>query len=254
MLIPRQKKGGHGGAPDSLAWMMSYADMATILLAMFIVLSTFAKDQTGISLYYGTGSFRAAVANFGLPGLMPNSSQVVTLQAPGPQHTLPAQDGGELGPDSRAAKDKDTDGPTGSLPERVIDSEVENFQRFLGEMDRHFKTAKLPRTAGQTALDFYEKLNTKAPFLSTSQQEQISPLLPLLRQNGYRMEVIVWAGIPKDTATTRSAEEAADVAEELATGAGLDPEARGRLIAVGQSWPYRDVQRPVMSVIVTRTE
>jgi hypothetical protein len=255
MLIPRQKKGGHGAGPDSLAWMMSYADMATILLAMFIVLSTFAKDQTGISLYYGTGSFQAAIASFGLPGLMPNASQPISLNAPGPQHTLAAQEESTASaPEGRTAKNKDPDGQPESHPDRVIDGEQENFQRFLGEMDRHFKTAKLPPTAGQTALDFYDKLQKQPPYLTAAQQEQLAPLAPLLRQSGYRMQVVVWAGIPRDTATTRAAEEAADVAEELAEGAGLDAAARRRLIAVGQSWPYRDVQRPVMSVVVTRTE
>jgi hypothetical protein len=254
MLIPRQNKGGHGAVPDALAWMMSYADMATILLAMFIVLSTFAKDQTGISLYYGTGSFNAAVATFGLPGLMPNSSQVVPLEAPGPQHTLPPQDGAESGPDPHFAKDKNLPEKDNGMPDRVIDGEVENFQRFLSEMDRHFKTAKLPATAGQTALDFYEKLSKKAPFMTAQQQEQLAPLLPLLRQSGYRMQIVVWAGTPRDSAMARAAEEAADVAEELASGAGLDPEARRRLVAVGQSWSFRDVQRPVMSVVVTRSQ
>jgi flagellar motor protein MotB len=253
VLIPRQKKGGHGAVPDSLAWMMSYADMATILLAMFIVLSTFAKDQTGISLYYGTGSFREAVANFGVPGLTANSSRVIPMQAPGPQHALPGQEASESGPESHTARDKAEPDKQDSA-ERVIDGESENFQRFIGEMDRHFKTAKLPRAGGQTALDFYDRLNSKAPFLTASQQEQISLLMPLLRQQGYRMQVIVWAGIPRDTATTRAALEAADVADELATNAGLDAEARSRLIAVGQSWSFRDVQRPVISVVVTRTD
>jgi Membrane MotB of proton-channel complex MotA/MotB len=253
MLIPRPKKGGHGG-PDSLAWMMSYADMATILLAMFIVLSTFAKDQSGISLYYGTGSFRAAVTTFGLPGLMPNSSQVVGLQAPGPQHTLPPRDDSEPGDDRHVAKDKQNAGVPETTPDRIIDGEEENFQRFLSEMDRHFRTTKVARHSGQTALDFYEKLGKKTPYLSATQQDQLAPLLPLLRQAGYRMEVIVWAGTPSDTATTRSALEASDVAEELAASAGLDDEARKRLVGVGQSWPYRDVRRPVMSVVVTRTD
>jgi flagellar motor protein MotB len=245
MLIPRQKKGGHGAVPDSLAWMMSYADMATILLAMFIVLSTFAKDQSGISLYYGTGSFEAAMSSFGVPGLMSNSSQVVPLKAPGPQHSLPPPENPETGAEPQTAKDKQSTNKDDTLPERVIDAEEENFQRFLGEMDRHFKTAKMPRTSGQTSLDFYEKVSKKAPHLSAKQQEQLAPLMPLLRQSGYRMEVIIWAGTPRDTA---------DIADELAAGAGLEGEARRRLIAVGQSWPYRDVQRPVMSVVVTRTE
>ena len=76
----RKKKGHGAGGPDANAWMMSYADMATILLAMFIVLSTFSKDQTGISLYHGTGSFQKAMKSFGLPGLMPNSNHPIQLE------------------------------------------------------------------------------------------------------------------------------------------------------------------------------
>lgn len=258
MLIPREKKGGHGGGPDSLAWMMSYADMATILLAMFIVLSTFAKDQTGISLYYGTGSFRAAVTSFGLPGLMNNSSEVVSLQAPGTQHTLPNPESAEQDREPHSAREKENDNAAGKTAsdaqQRVIDAEEENFQRFLGEMDRHFNTAKLPRTSGQTSLDFYDKLGTRPPYVTDSQREQLAPLLALLRRSGYRLQVIVWAGIPRDSATTRAADEAANVVEALAAEAGLDAAARRRLIAVGQSWPYRDVARPVMSVVVSRTE
>ena len=66
-LLFRKKK-GHGGGPDANAWMVSYADMATILLAMFIVLSTFSQDQTGITLYHGTGSFKKSLKNFGMRG------------------------------------------------------------------------------------------------------------------------------------------------------------------------------------------
>src|SRR5450432_486692 len=87
MLLFRKKK-GHGAAPDANAWMMSYADMATILLAMFIVLSTFSQDQTGITLYHGTGSYKQASKNFGLPGLLPNSWQAVPLNNSGPQHAV----------------------------------------------------------------------------------------------------------------------------------------------------------------------
>ena len=68
------------------------------------------------------------------------------------------------------------------------------------------------------------------------------------------MRLIIWAGIPRDTATARSAIQATDIVESLAASAGLDAEARRRFIAVGQSWSYSDIRRPAMSVVVTRTE
>src|SRR2546428_132665 len=74
-------------------WMMSYADMATTLLAMFIALSTLGKDQTGINLYNGTGSFTHSLDTFGLPGLFPNSAHVIQLDHPGPHHLGGGGDG-----------------------------------------------------------------------------------------------------------------------------------------------------------------
>src|SRR3954452_4158866 len=60
-------------AVNTEGWMMSYADMATILLAMFIVLSTLGKDQTGASLQKGLESWRETRQSFGLGGLFTTS-------------------------------------------------------------------------------------------------------------------------------------------------------------------------------------
>src|SRR5581483_8996155 len=78
-------------------WMMSYADMATILLAMFIVLSTLGKDQTGVNLYNGTGSFRKALDSFGLPGFFSSSSMPIQLSYPSPHYSLQQPGGNGTG-------------------------------------------------------------------------------------------------------------------------------------------------------------
>jgi hypothetical protein len=237
------KKKGHGSSPDANAWMMSYADMATILLAMFIVLSTFSKDQTGISLYRGTGSFKQATNSFGLPGLMPNSWEVVPLNESGPQHAIDA-------PDEWKKKDgQDPDAPT-----RVIDAEEEYFQHFLSEVGRAFPLTKLPRSAGRVTLDMHEPLSKDAPFLTDKHRPNILPLLALLRRGNYQLQIIVWAGMPAETALIRSANQAEAIVTALANDAELSPAERSRLVGVGQSWRYRDVRRPVLSVIVTKAE
>ena len=87
-LLLRRRQAHGESTINANAWMMSYADMATTLLAMFIVLSTMGKDQTGISLYNGTGSFRHAEESLGLPSFFPNSSHVITLQEPGPHYQI----------------------------------------------------------------------------------------------------------------------------------------------------------------------
>lgn len=238
MFLFRKKKGGHGGGVNANAWMVSYADMATILLAMFIVLSTLGKDQTGISLYYGTGSFKQALKNFGLPGLSDNSSQVVPLKSSGTAYPTDA-------PFRDAA-----DVPSG----RILDGEEEYLQHFLNELGRAFETKKLDRTSGQSALDVYEPLGKNAPYLRGKAREVILPLLPLLRRGNYRLQVIVWAPMPNESAVLRASGQAQQLVAEVNTEADLDPAARARLAAVGQTWRYRDVPRPVLSVVVTKTE
>ncbi len=241
MFLFRKKK-GHGSSPDANAWMMSYADMATILLAMFIVLSTFSQDQTGISLYHGTGSFKKAIHNFGLPGLMPNTWQTVPLNHPGPQHVV----------DSAEWKKKHGVDP--DAPGRIIDGEEENFQRFLTEIGRAFPLTKLPRSAGQVTLDMHEPLDRAAPYLTDKHRPNVLPLLALLRRGNYQIQIVVWAGMPAESALIRSSTHANAIVANLAAAAALSPAERSHLLGVGQSWRYRDVRRPVLSVVVTKTE
>jgi hypothetical protein len=238
-----RKKKGHGGGPDANAWMMSYADMATILLAMFIVLSTFSQDQTGISLYHGTGSFKRASKNFGMPGMMPNSWQTVPLNFPGPQHAF------EPPAEWKKKEALDPDAPV-----RVIDAEEEYFQHFLSEIGRAFALNKLPRFVGQVTLDMHEPLSRTAPYLTAKHRENVLPMLSLLRRGNYRLQIVVWAGMPVESALVRSSTQANAIVTALARDAELTPAERSRLIGVGQSWRYRDVRRPVVSVVVTKTE
>src|SRR5947209_15344347 len=118
----KKHKRNADGHINTEGWMMSYADMATTLLAMFIVLSTLGKDQTGVSLYNGTGSFVHAMESFGLPGLFSNSSRVIQFQAPGPKYQL---DGDE----EERAREGPRDGET-------IDQEEERLQACLREIGR----------------------------------------------------------------------------------------------------------------------
>jgi hypothetical protein len=233
----RHKHKGHGGGPNSIAWMVSYADMATILLAMFIVLSTLSKDQTGISLFRGTGSFRHALNNFGAPGLFANSDKVAPLTAPGPQHAVTPSD------DPRGLD------PVGG---RVIDAEQEHLQRFLDEAGRTFAVSRLPRIAGSASFDFHEPFAKSAPYLQPAHNEVLNQLLPLLRRENYRLQVIVWAPTPSETATVRAANQADEVAREVRSR--LDPAVGWRVIGVGQIWRFRDVRRPVFSATVIKTE
>ncbi len=129
--MKRKRAGGH---INTEGWMMSYADMATILLAMFIVLSTLGKDQTGISLANGTGSFVNAMSSFGLAGLFRTSARPIPMNNPTPHYLYHP-------PPTRTAARRDR--------RRVIDGEEEHLQRFLRELQRQFPVERPSRQVGQ---------------------------------------------------------------------------------------------------------
>jgi hypothetical protein len=213
--------------------------MATILLAMFIVLSTLGKDQTGASLQKGLESWRETHQNFGLPGIFNTSDRPGGLGSTGPHYNVEGDAGDGVG--------------YGDRPGQSVDQENEKFQHFLGEMERQFKVDKLPHTIGQATVDLYDPFNKVPPYWTAKQQQLLSQVVPMLRRGDYGVVLIVWAPMAKESAMLRTAEKAKEVAEELAITAQLDTNARKRLIAVAKTWAYVDYQRPVASVVITRT-
>jgi hypothetical protein len=236
MLFRRKKS--HGSAVNANGWMISYADMVTILLAMFIVLSTLSKDQTGLSLYYGTGSYRKAVKQFGLPGVSNNTAKTVQLEAPGPKFAID---------DPSDSKKEEND-------QRVIDGEEEVFQQFLGNAKKDLKVENAGRESGRTSVDFYSRLNSTSPLLSPKQHDMIVPLLLMAQQRGFRVEVVVWAPTPADTACFRSIKTANVLRNELLAELATTKLVEDRIIPVARPWKYRDVRRPIFSIVVSRIE
>ncbi len=246
-MLRRRKKQADSHI-NTEGWMMSYADMATILLAMFIVLSTLGKDQTGVNLYNGTGSFRKALDAFGMPGFFSSSSRPIQMSYPSPHYSLQGPGGNGTGHGQNSGT-----GEAG-LPSRTIDGEQEQMQRFLQEIGRRFPVEKIPRGEGQAVVDFYDRLNKSAPYLAPSQSEVIGQTVPILRRDNFRVFVVVWAPTPAASAWVRSAKQAQLVAEEIADMAQLDAQARARLIPLGQPWRYQNLQRPIMSLVIVKTD
>lgn len=217
-------------------WMMSYADMATILLAMFIVLTVLGKDQTGAALHTGLESYRQARDSFGLPGMFEASPRSVQFDQPMTRFST--------------GEESDSKDNTG----RSIDAEQERLQRFLDELGRKFSVDCLPRSLSQATVDLFERFQPSAPYLKASHREIFSQVLPLLQRPNYRVTVTVWATMPADSAWLRAADQAQAIVEDLNEDMKLGASARSRLIAIGQPWPYSNYERPILSITVAKTQ
>jgi hypothetical protein len=238
MTQRRKRAGGH---INTEGWMMSYADMATILLAMFIVLSTLGKDQTGVKLINATGSFVNALNSFGLPGLFTSSTRPIPMNDSTPHYlyTPPEEDEPPAG---------------GKDQSRVIDGEEEHLRQFLHELRRQFPVERLPRLVGQVIVDLYEPLRSQPPYLGPQHAEVLEQVRPLLERPNYRLYLVVWTPTPSSSAWQRAAEQARRAAAEFASASALPPSAAERLIPLAQPWRYRDIRRPVLSFLVVKTE
>lgn len=232
--------GRTAGQVDTLGWMMSYADMATILLAMFIVLSALSRDQTGVTFQQATGSLAKARESLGLSGLFSTSSRPIPFEGPTPHYAFTRAD--------------DLPGltPDGPAPDRVLDGDEENLKRFVQEIRRQFPCERQPALAGRVVIDLYEPFGKKAPYLTATHNEALHQLLPLLGQPEYRLQLVVWAATPAPAVWARAVDRASLVVREFEKGAGLEDSTRRRILPAGQPWRYRDVRRPVLSLVLTR--
>ncbi len=235
--------------PPSKAYLVSFGDTMTTLLAFFIVLVSLAEEQTGANLYRGTGSFINAMQGQGLPG--PFSSQTTTnaieRHATNPLYVAP-----DLDDNPPAANPSGPDEHDNGL--RSIDRETEVFQRFLNELEQMSRVENMPETRGEVVFDFFNKLPPDPPLLSAAYKKAFLRVLPTLRRPGYRVDVVVWATTPNPTAWRRAVDQASSLADELTALANLTAEQRSRLNAIGKPWRYSDVKRPVLSIMVQRME
>lgn len=243
--MAKKKKAPPKGAGN--AYLISFGDTMTTLLAFFIVLNSLAEDQTGMNLYQGTGSFSRAMNSFGLTGNLPGKrgKQVAQLEAPAPDYVVGDRDNSESHQSATGPDENPND-------LRVIDREAEDFQRFVTEIARLSEVEPLPDTQGEAVFDFFNKLNRKPPHLTPAYQEGMSHALPLLHRSSYRTEVIVWSTSPSRSAWMRATDLAEQIVQELAQMANLTPLDRGRLIGLARPWIDSKAKRPTLSVVVRR--
>ncbi len=234
--------------PPSKAYLVSFGDTMTTLLAFFIVLCSLAEEQTGADLYSGTGSFIEAMKGMGLPGKFEGkrTSKAVQLNSSSPLYVAPDLD--ENKPDPKPS------GPEESNDVRTIDRETEVYQRMLNEIDRIAKIDNLPETKGEVVFDFFNRFNREPPYLNEGYRKALLQLVPSLRRETHRVDIVVWANMPSPKAWQRAANQATEISAEAAKLLRLNDVQKRRLRSVGKPWRFSDAKRPICSVIVRKVD
>lgn len=231
----------------SKAYLMSFGDTMTTLLAFFIVLNAFSQEQTGANMHSGTGSFVQSLNSHGLPGSEPSkrTRNAIARNASSPLYIV--ADPENRPPANHAAGPDDNENGI-----RVIDREQDQFERFMTEMERLHSSSELPATRGEAAFDFFEPLLPGPNLLSSQFDEALVDILPMMHQSEYTVRVVVWATTPSPTAWTRATQRSRRIADQLAGVAGLTGQDKYRVRAQGQPWIDSVVKRPVWSIVVQK--
>lgn len=231
--------------PPSKAYLISFGDTMTALLAFFIVLNSLAQEQTGANLHAGTGSFIRAFKGKGGAGSPGNQtvSQSFQMPEPGPRYVIP--------PEGEASTEMPTGIDDTDQFERVINRQEEDFQRFIQEIKRLHKANQLPDITGQVTFDVFGALPVDPPYLKPELKQIVLDSAPMFRRQGHSVQITVWAAMPSINAWKRSVQQANGLRKEIRELLG--PNARSYSIeATGQPWISGSEKRPGASLVISR--
>lgn len=229
------------------AYLVSFGDTMTALLAFFIVLNSLAEEQTGAALHAGTGSFVQNLQRFGLPGKLneDRSAQGFQLDHTSPKYLVPD-------PDPNAEPEKNGTGPDDVTEGRVIDRQKEDFHRFLQEVRRINEVKQVSDVVGEVSFDVMKKMPPNVPLMTEELKAALNGVSPMLRRDDYEVGITVWATTPSKSAWSRALTQAQQLHTEAVQYLQLPPGQHARITASAQPWMLSDVKRPSVSVKVQR--
>ncbi|MFK7765623.1 MAG: flagellar motor protein MotB [Mariniblastus sp.] len=241
-------------APPSKAYLVSFGDTMTALLAFFIVLNSFAKEQTGANMHTGTGSFVNAVSSSGLPGSFSGKRSNLTVEK---KDAAPVYAFGD--PDQvqdhqkRLGPDEDPD------DNPIKDRQTDEFKRFLTQMSKEFEVVEQAPTKKQIVLDSFEKFERqkgdRAYFPMKEQAIRVaSEAITKLLNGDYEIDVVVWAKMPSRLAMKEAMEKSLAIQNQIDNAFLLSKSQRSRLTFSAKPWLFSDAKRPKMSFVLSRMD
>lgn len=230
----------------SNAYLMSFGDTMTTLLAFFIVLNSLASEQTGANLHSGTGSFIQTTRSMGLAGKFKGkrTSRAVSMEAQNPLY---------IDDDSSSKAGRPALGPDEDPNKlRVIDREADQFERFLQEMDRRFKSQPKEEASAETVFDIFNSIPKEGPILTGPYRKSALEVASRAIDPEFQIEFTVWATTPAESAIRRAAGQALKIQQEFYQMLQLPPEHQRRISATARVWFDSKAKRPVASITVRK--
>lgn len=229
----------------SKAYLVSFGDTMTALLAFFIVLNSLAKEQTGANMHSGTGSFVNAFSSSGQPGHLTGSrsSDVMQQESQKPIYALAENlkdSDKNVGPD-----DKDEH-------QRVIDREKEQFQKFLNDLEQQLDLKTLKPIENQVVFDSFARPDAETGKLSMHAVKLISEAVTKLRDPDVTMEIVLWADMPSASALQRKLKKSVDLRGEVERTFWMQANQKARIQYRVKPWLFADARRPYLSVVLGR--
>ncbi|MEM6469465.1 MAG: flagellar motor protein MotB [Planctomycetota bacterium] len=227
----------------SKAYLVSFGDTMTALLAFFIVLNSLAKEQTGANLYSGTGSFVNAFSSSGTPGHLSGnrSADVLQQKAQKPIYALAENKNNpedDNGPDEQNNK------------QRSIDREKEQFQKFLTELENQLDLSSLPPVENQVVFDSFQPNDPTTGRLSMHAVQLISEAVTKLRNSDATLEIVLWADLPSAGSLDRKLAKSRDLREEVERTFWMRSVEKSKVRYRVKPWLFADAKRPYLSVIL----
>jgi hypothetical protein len=232
----------------SNAYLISFGDTMTAMLAFFIVLNSLAQEQTGANLHSGTGSFVTAINSMGLPGMFSGdkSKRVQQMKDASPRYIV--NDQGEPVEPGNGPDDEDNG-------IRVLDRDADNIQRVMVELEQQFDVTSLSVQSRAVSFDLFDALGKEpGKTLPSSAKRVLAQVLSMLAKPGYRLEIKLWSPTPANTAIVRTANSAQAIADEVRGMLTGYPDAHKSLRASSGLWGWSDQRRPIMTIVVIRDE